>query len=144
MKKIMLTLAIAVTTLSAFAFGSVSDKVLKSFREDFNTAKEVVWTSGSNYYKAAFTYNDRHVFAYYSTEGELLGVTRYLSTADLPMHLQTHIKKDYANYWVTDLFEVSKADGTAYFVTLENADTKLVLRSANGTDWSQYQKVKKS
>ena len=144
MKKIMLTLAIAVTTLSAFAVGNVNEKVLKSFQADFNSAKEVVWTAGSNYYKAAFTYNDRHVFAYYNTNGELLGVTRYMSTADLPMHLQSDLKKDYRNYWVTDLFEVSKADGTAYFVTLENADTKLVLRSSNGADWSFYQKVKKS
>ena len=48
MKKIILTLAIAVTTLSAFAFKGVNEKVLKSFQSDFNSAKEVVWTAGSN------------------------------------------------------------------------------------------------
>jgi hypothetical protein len=144
MKKIILTLAIAVTTLSAFAFKGVNEKVLKSFHADFNTAKEVVWTAGNNYYKAAFTYNEKHVFAYYSQDGELLGVTRYLSPADMPMHLQTALKKDYSNYWVSDLFEVSKPEGTAYYVTLENADTKLVLKAANGSDWNYYQKVKKS
>ena len=144
MKKIILTLAIAVTTLSAFAFKGVNEKVLKSFQSDFNTAKEVVWTAGNNYYKAAFTYNEKHVFAYYSADGELLGVTRYLSPADMPMHLQTELKKDYNNYWVSDLFEVSKPEGTAYYVTLENADTKLVLKAENGNDWNYYQKVKKS
>lgn len=144
MKKIIITLAIVVTTMSAFAFRGVNEKVLKSFNSDFKTAREVTWTTGSNYYKATFTYNEKYVFAYYSTEGELLGVSRYLTPADLPVHLQTELKKDYNEYWISDLFEVSKPEGTAYYVTLENADTKLVLKAESSGDWYHYRKVKKS
>ena len=145
MKKIILTLAIAVSTLSAFAGeDNVSPKVLDAFKTEFTTAKEVEWTAGSNYYKATFTYNGKHVFAFYNTDGELLGLTRYLSPVDLPIGLQTNLKKNYSKYWVSDLFEVAKNNGTSYYITLENADTKIVLNAADGNDWSVYQKSRKA
>jgi hypothetical protein len=156
MKKMILTLAIAVCTLSAFAgntFGNpmaaageehVNQKVLDAFKTEFSTAKEVEWTVGSNYYMATFTFNEKYVFAYYDKDGELLGLTRYLSPLDLPIALQSNLKKKYADYWISDLFEVAKNDGTAYYITLENADTKIVLKAAGSNDWSVYQKIKKS
>ena len=141
----ILTLAIAVSTFSAFASDeNVNQKVLNAFKKEFNTAREVEWTTGSNYYKATFVYNEKHVFAYYNENGELLGLTRYLSPVDLPMNLQKNLKKDFREYWISDLFEIAKNDGTAYFLTLENADTKIVLKSTDSSNWSVYNKVKKA
>lgn len=156
MKKMILILVIAVSTLSAFAgiaFGKpmatdgeekVSPKALNAFKTEFNSAKEVEWTVGSDYYKATFVYNEKHVFAYYNENGELLGLTRYLSPNDLPISLQVNLKKNYQSYWISDLFEVAKNDGTAYYLTLENADTKIVLKSNAGSSWYIYNKLKKS
>ena len=141
----ILTLAIAVSTFSAFASDeNVNQKVLNAFKEEFNSAREVEWTTGSNYYKATFVYNEKHVFAYYNENGELLGLTRYLSPVDLPMNLQKNLKNDFQGYWISDLFEIAKNDGTAYFLTLENADTKVVLKSTDSSNWSVYSKVKKA
>lgn len=140
-----MTLAIAMSTLGAFAGEeNVSPKVLDAFKSEFNTAKEVEWTTGSNYYKAAFTYNDKHVFAYYSMDGELLGLTRYISPVDLPLSLQSSLKKSYTDYWISDLFEVAKNDGTGYYITLENADTKIILKASDGSEWNVYQKIRKA
>jgi hypothetical protein len=145
MKKMMLTLAIAVSTLGAFAReANVSEKVLKAFTTEFNTAKDVEWTIGSNYYMASFQYNEKYVFAYYTEEGELIGLSRNMSPADLPLNLQTGLKKDYAAFWISDLLEVAKNEGTVYYITLENADTKIILKASGGNGWSQYKKVKKS
>ena len=145
MKKMILTLAIAVTTMTAFAGEEdVNPKVLTAFKTEFNTAKEVEWTVGSNYYRATFVYNEKHVFAYYNESGELLGLTRYLASYDLPISLQTNLKKSYQGYWISDLFEVAKNDGTAYYLTLESADTKLVLKSSDSSNWTVYSKTKKS
>ena len=144
MKKMMLTLAIAISTLSAFAGEEkVAPKVLDAFKNEFNTAKEVEWTVGNTYYMATFNYNDKYVFAYYNTDGILLGLTRYISSADLPMLLQNNLKKDYSDYWISDLFEMAKNGATAYYVTLENADKKIVLQSS-GNEWVEYRKVKKA
>ncbi len=145
MKKMILTLAIAITTLGAFAREvNVSSTVLNSFKTEFSSAKEVKWTTGSNYYKASFMLNNQYVFAFYTTEGELLGVTRYISSLDLPINLQSGLKKAYADYWISDLFEVSNVNGTGYYITIENADIKIVLQSTNGSDWSVYQKSTKA
>lgn len=145
MKKIIMILAVLISTTSAFAGEeNVATKVLNAFKTEFNTAKEVEWTVGSNYYKAAFVYNEKHVFAYYNEEGELLGLTRYLSSDDLPLNLQNNLKKSYSKYWISDLFEVAKSDGTAYYITLEDADTKIVLKASAESDWSVYQKTRKA
>lgn len=145
MKKIIMILAVLISTTSAFAGEeNVTTKVLNAFKAEFNTAKDVEWTAGSNYYKAAFVYNEKHVFAYYNEEGELLGLTRYLSSDDLPLNLQKNLQKSYRKYWISDLFEVAKSDGTAYYITLEDADTKIILKASGASDWSVYQKTRKA
>lgn len=144
MKKMILTLAIAVSTLSAFAGDdNVNQKALDAFKTEFATAKEVEWSVGSNYYKATFNYNGKYVFAYYNENGEMLGLSRYLSPVDLPLALQNNLKKNYEGYWVSDLFEAAKNDATNYYITLENADTKIVLKSS-GNGWTVHNKTKKS
>lgn len=146
MKKMILSLAIALTTLGAFAAGeeNVNQKVLDAFKNEFNTAREVEWAAGADYYRAAFVYNEKYVFAYYSTEGDLLGITRYISPADLPMNLQISLKKKYSSYWISDLFEVAKNETTSYYITVEDADAKIVLKSTGGSDWSVFKTVKKA
>lgn len=140
----ILTLVIAVTTLSAFAKDeNVNQKVLDAFKTEFSTAKEVEWSVGADFYKATFNYNGKYVFAFYNEEGELLGLTRYLSPSDLPLALQNNLKKNYEGYWVSDLFEASKDDATNYYITLENADTKIVLKSTENS-WNTFSKIKKS
>lgn len=146
MKKILLSIAmfLAVGTISAFAdSATVNPRVLTAFNKDFNAPKAVVWTTGADYFKAAFSFNGNHVFAYYSTEGELLGLTRYVSSLNLPMNLQRSLKENYSDYWISDLFEFSNDLGTSYFITLENADTKIVMKASADGDWKNYDKTRK-
>jgi hypothetical protein len=58
--------------------------------------------------------------------------------------LQTELKKDHANEWITELFEMSHDNGTDYYITLENADNKTILKSSNNSTWSVYKKLRKS
>ncbi len=140
----LLTLAIAATSFSAFAGeAEVTQKVLDAFNSEFNQAKDVTWTVTKDYYKASFIYNERYVFAFYGEDGELLAMTRYISSGDLPLNLVTSLKKNYGDYWIADLFEMAKNEGTQYVVTLENADSKLILKASSGT-WSVHQKIRKA
>jgi hypothetical protein len=141
MKKMILTLAVAMSALFSFAGDvAVSSKVLDAFKNDFVSAKEVTWTEGSGYYKASFIFNEQHVSAFYSTDGELMGMTRYISSVDLPINLQASLKKSYGSYWIADLFEVSNSEGTGYYITLENADSRIILKSTTGGNWKVYKK----
>lgn len=144
MKKMMLTLVIALSALSSFAIEpEVSSRVLTAFKNEFTGAKEITWTTGSNFYKASFVYNEQYVTAFYSTEGELMAMTRNISSLDLPMSLQTSLKKAYSSYWISDLFELSNDDGTSYYITLESADTRIVLKSEGTSGWNVYKKSTK-
>ena len=145
MKKMIL--AFGLTLCMSFAFAgdeNVSPKVLNAFKDDFTTAKEVEWSAGSNYYKAAFTFNGNHVFAFYNMDGELLGLTRYISSLDLPINLQKDLKKNYSDYWISDLFEVANNGGTGYYITLENSEKKIVLKAVDGNGWTTFKKISKA
>ena len=140
----ILTLAIAISSLAVFAGEeNVSKKVLDAFKTEFATAKEVEWTISNDYYKASFVYNDKFVFAFYNLDGDLLGLTRYISTTELPLNLQIDLKKNNKGYWVSDLFEVAKHGTAYYYITLENADTKMILQSTGGSNWEVFKTVKK-
>ena len=145
MKKIILTLAIAISSVASFANNeTVSVNVVNAFNKEFAGAKEVQWTTGKDCFKASFVFNSQHVTAFYNLDGELMGMTRNISSLDLPMLLQTSLKKDYAGYWISDLFEVSNSEGTAYYITMEKADGQVILKSGLGSKWSVYKKSTKA
>ena len=73
----------------------------------------------------------------------MLALTRNISSLQLPITLQASLKKNYENFWISDLFEVANEQGTTYYVTLEDGDTKLVLKSGH-SEWSTFQKQRKS
>src|SRR5687768_18617525 len=130
MKKIIIMLAVAISSLTAFAREeNVSTTVLTSFNKQFTGATEVQWTTTNDYYKAAFVYNGQNVSAFYQLDGGLIAMTRNISSLELPISLQTNLKNNYSKYWISDLFEISNSEGTSYYVTLENADSKIVLKS---------------
>lgn len=145
MKKVFITLAIAITSLVAFAAEEnvVSANVLSAFNKEFTGAKEVSWVANADYYRATFIYNNQYISAFYDKSGSLMGLTRNISSQTLPLKLQTGLRNDYADYWISDLFEVSNNEGTQYYITVEKADIKLVLRSTDNTNWDVYKKTSK-
>ena len=149
MKKMIIALGmfIALGANSVFAGEetvTVSPRVLQSFQKDFTIAKDVSWDYGKEIFRASFTLRDQKIFAYYSAEGELMSVVRYINTTQLPFRLSNDLKDRYSKYWVSDLFEVNSNSDTKYYVTLENADSKIVLYSGSMGNWSVYNKNKKA
>jgi hypothetical protein len=146
MKKIVLAAALLISTGLTTVFAGVPEitaQVVAAFNNQFPSATETEWSTGSNYYKASFLYNNNYVNAYYSPEGDFLATLRNISSVDLPVLLQASLKKDYSSFWVSDLYEMSKQEGSNYFITLENADQKIVLKSINGSAWTQHKKTGK-
>jgi len=147
MKKVIAGLVLGSMLLvnTAFANGNdnVNEKVAAAFKHEFVQATEVSWQKTDNYFRAVFKLNDDILTAYFSPEGELMGVVRNLLSSELPINLQTSLKRDYAGYWITDLFEFAKKDTSGYFITLENADQRVTLQSSDGRIWSSYLRTKK-
>jgi hypothetical protein len=145
MKRLLVTLTIALSfiSLSSFANDEVSPSAVKSFNTSFKNATEVKWTVTDNYFKADFALNGQYVSAFYDTEGQMIALTRNISSLQLPIALQAELKSGYDAYWISDVFEVANETGTSYYITLETADTQLVLKS-EGDSWSNFKKQRKS
>lgn len=147
MKKSILSLAlilmIGIGSSFANKIENVNQKVISSFQKDFANAKDVKWESGKEYVKATFTLNGQILFAYYSENGDMLAMTRNITSSQLPITLLNDLKKDYSSFWITDLFEMAAGNETAYYVTLEGADSIIVLKSTDASTWEQFKKEKK-
>ena len=147
MKKLLIAAALFVS-LGAFAGKEkvnekVNEKVLNAFNTEFANAQQVEWSASADYFKASFALNGQIVSAFYNTDGELMGLTRNIPSTQLPVRLQTSLKRNYDSFWVSNLFEVSNSEGTSYYITLENGDKKIILKSSGNSDWSTYKKDRK-
>jgi len=147
MKKLFTAAVLSSVLLVNAAFANknenVNVQVETAFKQEFTQAKEVSWQKTEAYYKATFKLNGETVNAYYNTDGSMLGIVHNMLSTQLPINLQTSLKREYENYWITDLFEYSRTDSNGYFITVENADQVITLQSTNGSSWSTYSKSKK-
>jgi hypothetical protein len=149
MKRRILTLALLLSLSLSNIFANNNEEVVNykaanSFKKEFTQAQDVKWENGKEFVKATFRMNDQVMIAYYSNAGELLGVTRNITTVQLPLNLLAEVKKNHAKAWITDLFEITANDETSYYITIEDADQVLVLKSQAAFGWTTYKKDKKN
>jgi hypothetical protein len=141
MKKIILSIAILLAiTGAAFAKSTtkIDERVYASFKNDFHQASEVKWNVTSSYILATFQLDKQTLYAYYDFQGNLIGLVHNILTSSLPVHLQKDIKKHYANYWVSELFQITNEDGVYYYIQLKNADETIVLSTEGTNGWHRY------
>ena len=146
-KKIALAAAMLLTIGIASSFANTSDSgndvVTASFHKDFKKAEVLSTQEGKTYTKITFKLNDMVLFAFYNEDGQLLAVSRNIKSSQLPIQLLMEVKKDYGNYWISDLFELTADGNSNYYITLENADTRLTLRSYDSGSWEVYDRKAK-
>jgi hypothetical protein len=53
----------------------------------------------------------------------------------LPTRLLTGIRKNYKNYWISDLYKKTINGRSSYCITVENADKKVTLNASPSTSW---------
>ncbi|HVS97818.1 MAG TPA: hypothetical protein VHE54_15090 [Puia sp.] len=137
--------SLLLTTGSSFATPSRDrdDDVTASFHKDFKSAELLSTEPGKVYTKLTFKLNDMVMFAYYNPAGQLIAVVRNIQSGQLPIQLMLKVKEGYSNYWISDLFEISADAETDYYITLEDANTKVTLRSVDGANWEVYSKKTK-
>ena len=142
-----LLLSAVFLTTSIFASnigGNVNSQVLSAFTSKFTEAKHISWSKSDNYVKASFQMNGQHMFAYYAETGELMGVSRHLTSSQLPINLQSEVKRISPDSWITELFEYATESETTYYMTIENAEQKIHLKSESAHSFVVFRKTKKA
>jgi hypothetical protein len=136
MKKLFVILAImGFLSKPALAGNEIPSEVLSAFKKDFDSASEVNWSNNTFFFQVEFTFREKRLFAFYSLEGKFMGLYRHISSTELPAHLRNSINESYGNYWITELFQLSRKTGDVYYLTLQNADKQIKLRAHDGYDW---------
>jgi hypothetical protein len=147
MKKLITAALLSSILLMNAAFANknenVNMQVEAAFKQEFGQAKEVSWQKTDRYYKAIFKMNNEVVNAYFTHDGELMGIIHNILSTQLPINLQTSLKKEYEGYWITELFEFARPDSNGYYITIQNADEIITLQSTDGSSWSTFSKAKK-
>lgn len=144
-KTILCAAMVLMMGLSAFANkeDGVNQKAVTAFTRDFSSARNAVWQQTNEYAKVTFSMNDQVLFAFYNSNGDLQAVVRNILSNQLPLTLLSDLKREYSGFWISDLFEMASDDQTTYYVSLENADKTLVLKSSGTGSWSVYSKTRK-
>jgi hypothetical protein len=146
-KRIVLSIAaVLMLTISSFADSKddVNKMAMKAFHKDFASARSISWEQNPHFVKVTFTMNSQVLCAFYNNNGDLQAVVRNLVSDQLSINLLADLKNTYTGFWISDLFEMVTDDQTSYYVTLENADKKIVLTSVGTNGWSVYSKTKKN
>ena len=150
MKQFILSIATMLmmgVSISAFAAknedGTVNQLAVKSFKKDFNRASNITWEQRDTYTKATFSLAGQVLFAYYNNNGDLQAVVRNITSDQLPISLLSSLRKEYGDCWISDLFEIVSDGQTSYYVTLEDSDKKVILKSQGTEFWNEFRKEKK-
>lgn len=135
-----LLLTVGIGSSFAAPVDNTNDVVIASFHKEFRSADVLQVENKKDYTKVTFKMNSLVMFAYYSENGELIAVVRNILSSQLPIRLLMDLKQNHSDAWISDLFEIDSNGQTVYYVTLENCDTRLTLRSGNSNSWEKYQK----
>jgi len=139
---LLLTLSASFAFSGTNGINDVNNEIRTSFKKDFRNAQLLSTESHKAFTKLNFKMDGLIMSAFYSEGGELLAVTHNILSTQLPINLMISLKNNYNSYWITELFEFTGDNDSCYYVSLENADSKVTLRS-NGDQWEVYSSVKK-
>jgi hypothetical protein len=83
---------------TSFANGNddINNSIMSSFKQEFQNAQILNSEKFDKYIKLTFKSNDQVMFAYYTSNAELLAVTRNILSDQLPVSLLKSLKKNYA------------------------------------------------
>jgi hypothetical protein len=136
-------LVLATTLIMAFSATFAKDNstvpasIQTELHQKFADANDVQWQTTANYYKATFTINGHQLKAFYSFDGDLIGMSRQINVDQLPMALIADVKEKSATNKITDLFELLTDRGTEYYITYQGDKGSKTYKST-GDYWTRY------
>lgn len=146
MKQLFIVLSFIGSTLFSNSYAAApiaSPAVMQAFQSTFYEAKEIRWEQVGVLSKATFVLNGEYRSAFYNSDGDLVAETQNLASTSLPKTLRKSLKNEMASRWITDVFVVSVEGDNTYYVTLENADTSVMLKSVGAKKWATYKVTEK-
>jgi hypothetical protein len=143
MKRIFaaMTLLAIVFSTSSFASDIKTTEVLATFHNTFRYAKNVNFIEVNDMLKITFTEDSKSYIAYYTADGDLMGLSRQLTASELPVSLQEQLKRKYSRFEITEVYTIEMEGRSQYYVAISNESEQLILNSP-GKKWMVFKKKK--
>ncbi|MES1218378.1 MAG: hypothetical protein ABUT20_22925 [Bacteroidota bacterium] len=141
MKKILLFSALFLTIglSSLFAQSNKENSYLQaSFKEHFTDAKDINWKQTKDFTEATFTIGNKQLSIFYNQDNRPFAASRNITSDQLPLALLGDIKRNYKDYWITNLLELSIDGHSEYYMTLKNAEGEKTMKSGDSGQWISY------
>lgn len=145
MKRILVLAMAAMISAGVYANepSAVNEKVLKSFKETFTSAKQVKWYEADDNYSVRFFQGETRYIVYYSKQGKITGSMKFYEPAALPVPVLNDLKRQYSDMKTHSVTEISSGADTAYFVKMEDTKYWYTIRFNNYGENDIYERVKK-
>lgn len=138
-KFLVITTALIMAFSATFAHenNAIPATVVNELHQKFDNANDVQWQTTANFYEAKFNLNGQQLKAFYSFDGQMIGLSRLINVDQLPLALIKDVKEKSATSTVTDLFELLTDRGMEYYITYKNGNQIKTFKS-DGQDWVRY------
>ena len=130
MKKLFIAALFAITFItSAFAADTkVNSVILSSFKFEFKNASNVQWTTGKDFVKATFIYDNKNMEAYYSPNGDMIGTSKPITLDQLTVRAKRNFAKKFDGYNVTEAIRFEGAEEGAFYISAKNEKETVVVK----------------
>jgi Putative beta-lactamase-inhibitor-like, PepSY-like len=145
MKKVLLFACTLIIAGSLFANKTdVTEKVLKTFKQTFTQAEDVVWSDNENIYMVKFTQQGIRTSVKFDEEGNFISSLRYYLSDQLPVDIQCKLKKKFPGQEIFGVTENIVGDDVNYYVKLEDEKTWTTVKIDNYRNMQITEKYKKA
>ena len=146
MKKKFAIIFASASLIVTMSFGQTISKVPKeietSFKDIFQDSNYIIkWEIISNLYKVTFNKDNQNESAFFDEKGELVDVSRNISSISLPIILSSKLNDLLVNGKLLELFEVDSDNEVTYYATIEETKKGVIYKSI-GSDWAFYKHLR--
>lgn len=123
---------------------TISDKLLKAFKQTFPDAQQVKWAEQEDKIMVNFKQGDVLTKIEYDKEGNFLSSLRYYSEKNLPVNILCRLQKKYGDKKVFGVTEMTTDTVVEYYIKLEDENNWITVRSNADGNMQVIEKYKKA
>lgn len=145
-KSILITCCLLSLSAGVFANENftISDKLLKAFKQTFPDALQVKWAERDDKYMVNFKQGDVLTKIEYDKDGNFLNSLRYYKEKNLPVNILCRLQKKYTYMKIFGVTELTTDSAVEYYIKLEDETSWITVRSNADGNMQVIEKNKKA
>lgn len=142
--KRFIILAITILILIASALAADTSQLLAQFKARYPDATDIQYKMTGDFFSILFVQNGVKMNIFYNEAGDQVAISRVINYNTLPPKSQAAMQNRYKGYTPAETIEMNHSmEGTAWYVSLENPQWRVIVMVSLSGDVSLFKKTKK-